>query len=157
MFGLIADCGLGAMAYSPLAVGLLSGEYKSGEPPSSNSIWGSERLGDYAKATSEAVGESMTTLFDVANTLGKTPAQVAIEWILSHDEITCTISGADTADQTDDVIGSVRWELPDKMRDRLDGVSARDASGPITHAYPGRAHPIQKTRPHPHTNSDETG
>lgn len=124
MFGLIADCGLGAMAYSPLAVGLLSGVYKPGEPPSSESIWGSGRLGDFATATSGAVGETMTTLFDVANALGKTPAQVAIAWILSHDEITCAISGADNTDQIDDVIGSVGWELPDEMRDRLDRASA---------------------------------
>ena len=123
MFGLIADRGLGAMAYSPLAVGLLSGAYKPGERPSPQSIWGSGKLGDYATATSGAVGETMTTLFDIANALGKTPAQVAIAWILSHDEITCAISGADNTEQIDDVIGSVGWDLPDEMRDRLDGVS----------------------------------
>jgi len=66
----------------------------------------------------------MTTLFDIANELDKTPAQVAIAWILSHDEITCAISGADNTGQIDDVIGSVGWKLPDELRDRLNTVSA---------------------------------
>ena len=46
MFGIIHNRGLGAKAYSPLAVGLLSGDYKPGESPSLETIWGSGRLGD---------------------------------------------------------------------------------------------------------------
>jgi aryl-alcohol dehydrogenase-like predicted oxidoreductase len=123
MLGLIQNRGLGAMAYSPLAVGLLSGSYKPGEPPALETIWGSGRLGEYAKATAGAVGEPMTALLEVADQLNKTPAQVAIAWILSHEEITCAISGADNSDQIDDVIGSVGWELPEELRSRLDDVS----------------------------------
>lgn len=119
MFGLIEDRGLGAMAYSPLAVGLLSGHYKPGEPPPEGSIWASGRLGDYAEATEGTVGQTMRTLFDVATELGKTPAQVAIAWILSHDQVTCAISGADNKGQIDDVIGSVGWEIPETLLVKL--------------------------------------
>jgi aryl-alcohol dehydrogenase-like predicted oxidoreductase len=125
MFGLIRDRGLGAMVYSPLAVGLLSGVYKPGDPPPADSIWGSGRMGDYAEATSGAIGETMTTLLDVADEIGKTPAQVAIAWILSHDEITCAISGSDNTDQIDDVIGSVGWQIPGELLDRLNQASSR--------------------------------
>lgn len=121
MFGLIRDRGLGAMAYSPLAVGLLSGAYRPGEPPPAGSIWASGRLGSYEEKTAGAVGETMSALLEVADELGKSPAQVAIAWILSHDEITCAISGADNTAQIDDVIGSVGWTLPDELRTRLEG------------------------------------
>ena len=125
MFGLIQDQGLGAMAYSPLAVGLLSGAYKPGEPPPDGSIWASGRLGDYTSKTAGAVGNTMTTLFEIAAELGKTPAQVAIAWILSHDEITCAISGADNTAQIDDVIGSVGWQIPAELLERLNEVSSQ--------------------------------
>ena len=124
MFGLIEDRGLGAMAYSPLAVGLLSGSYRPGEPPPEGSIWATGRLGDYAEKTAGSVGETMTELFEVANEVGKSPAQVAIAWILSHKEITCAISGADNTAQIDDVAGSVGWEIPDELLDRLNQVSS---------------------------------
>ena len=39
MFGLIRDQGLGAMAYSPLAVGLLTGSYIPDQPPPDGSLW----------------------------------------------------------------------------------------------------------------------
>ena len=95
MFGLIRDRGLGAMAYSPLAIGLLSGAYERGVAPLPNTIWGSGRLGDYEAATAGHVGETMSAVIDIASKLDKTPAQVSIAWILSHPEITCAISGAD--------------------------------------------------------------
>ena len=119
MFGLIRDRGLGAMAYSPLAVGLLSGAYRPGEPPPEGSIWASGRLGDYRAETAGSVGRRMSVLLEVADELGKTAAQVALAWIMSHDEITCAISGADNQGQIDDVVGSVGWEIPRELLERL--------------------------------------
>ena len=55
---------------------------------------------------------------------GKTPVQVAVAWMLSHPEVTCAISGADTIAQLDDVRGALEWELPGDLRQRLDAVSA---------------------------------
>ncbi|MDQ5852003.1 MAG: aldo/keto reductase, partial [Chloroflexota bacterium] len=56
--------------------------------------------------------------------LGKTPAQVAVAWVLPHAEVSCAISGADTIAQFDDVRGALDWELPADARLRLDAVSA---------------------------------
>lgn len=107
------------MAYSPLAVGLLSGAYRPGEPPPEGSIWASGRLGDYRAETAGSVGRRMSVLLEVADELGKTAAQVALAWIMSHDEITCAISGADNQGQIDDVVGSVGWEIPRELLERL--------------------------------------
>jgi aryl-alcohol dehydrogenase-like predicted oxidoreductase len=61
---------------------------------------------------------------EIAAELDKTPAQVAVAWVLSHPEVTCAISGADTIAQLDDVRGALEWELPGDLRQRLDAVSA---------------------------------
>ncbi len=122
MFGLIRNQALGAMAYSPLAVGLLSGAYRPGERPPAGTFWGN-RSKDYEQQTAGGVSSTMNTLFEVAEELNKTPAQIAIAWILSHNEITTAISGADNTDQIDDVIGSVGWTLPEELRSKLDANS----------------------------------
>ena len=38
--------------------------------------------------------------------LGKTPVQVAVAWMVSHPDVTCALSGADTMAQFDDVRGA---------------------------------------------------
>ena len=53
----------------------------------------------------------------------KTPAQLALAWVLSHPEITVAISGADTIEHLNDNIGAVGWTLDDSVRERLDAVS----------------------------------
>ena len=50
MFGLIRDQGLGAMAYSPLKAGLLSGVYTPGQPPPPGSLWDQRPDEDYSSA-----------------------------------------------------------------------------------------------------------
>jgi aryl-alcohol dehydrogenase-like predicted oxidoreductase len=124
MFGLARDRGLGVMAYSPLAVGLLSGAYQPGQPAPDGSLWATRRRDQFARTMQGAVAEVARTVRELATELGKTPAQVAIAWVLAHPEVTCAISGADTEDQLDDVLGSVGWVLPSEARRRLDDVSA---------------------------------
>lgn len=123
MFGLIRDRGLGAMVYSPLAVGLLSGAYKPGQPAPAGSLWATRRKEWFATAMQGGVGEVVNTLHTMAAELGKTPAQVAIAWVLSHREITCAISGADTIEQFNDVVGGLGWSLDPAARQKLDEVS----------------------------------
>ena len=61
---------------------------------------------------------------DIAAERGKTMAQVAVNWVLSHPEITVAISGSDTIEQLDDNLGAVGWELDAGELDRLDTVSS---------------------------------
>jgi len=124
MFGLVRDQGLGAMAYSPLGVGLLSGAYKPGEPPPAGSLWATRRQELYGKTMEGTVAQVIQTVHEVAAELGKTPAQVAVAWVLAHPEITVAISGADTIEQFDDVRGAIGWTLAAEMKEKLDTVSA---------------------------------
>lgn len=124
MFGLARNQGLGIMAYSPLGVGLLSGAYKPGTPAPAGSLWATRRKDWYDKAMQGTVGAVINRLHELASALGKTPAQLAFAWALSHPEISVAISGADTIEQLDDVLGAVGWTLDDSIRQQLDEVSA---------------------------------
>jgi len=124
MFGLVREVKLGYMAYSPLAVGLLSGAYKPGWPAPAGSLWATRRKDWFAKAMAGDVGEVINTVHRLAGELGKTPAQLAIAWVLSHPEVTVAISGADTVEQFNDVLGGVGWMLDPDVRRQLDEVSA---------------------------------
>ena len=78
MFPFLRDAGLGAMAYSPLHIGLLSGLYTPGAPPPPGSLWASRPAEAYAAMAGEAQQKVMATVIELAGELGKTPAQLAI-------------------------------------------------------------------------------
>lgn len=122
LFGVVRALGLGMMAYSPLAIGLLSGLYVPGEAAPTDSFWHS-RSERYAKLMEGQVGQIVREVIAIARELGKTPAQVALAWVLSHPEVTCAITGGDTTAHLDDNLGAVGWTLEPSLRARLDAVS----------------------------------
>ncbi len=123
MFGLVREEGLGVMCYSPLSVGLLSGVYSPDEPPPGGTLWERRYREEYDRRMRGATGKVISTLTKLAGELGKTPAQLAVAWVLSHPEVTVAISGSDTIEQLDDTLGGVGWELDAVFREELDEVS----------------------------------
>ncbi len=123
MFGLVREEGLGVMCYSPLSVGLLSGAYSPNEPPPAGSLWERRYRDEYDRRMAGATGKVIATLKRLADALGKTPAQLAVAWVVSHPEVTVAISGSDTIEQLDDTLGGVGWELDVAVREELDEVS----------------------------------
>ena len=124
MFGLVRHEGLGVMAYSPLGVGLLSGVYKPGEAPPEGMLWATRRRHTFERVTSGPASKVLETLIGIATARDKSPAQAAMNWVLSKPEITVAISGADTAEQVDDVLGALDWELSSEEIKRLDEASS---------------------------------
>ena len=125
MFPFLRDAGLGAMAYSPLHIGLLSGLYSPGAPPPPGSLWALRPTEAYASMAGEDAQRVMAAVIELAGELGKTPAQLAIAWVLSHPEITLAITGSDTVEHLDDNLGGVGWTLDEAVRQELDAISAR--------------------------------
>ena len=123
MFDLTRDMGLGAMAFSPLAVGLFSGIYSPDCPPPSGTLFATRNRADFPRMMEENSAQVITTVRRLADELGKTPAQLALAWVISHPEITVAISGADTIEHLNDNIGAVAWRLDDSIREQLDTVS----------------------------------
>jgi len=119
-----AEFGLGMMTYSPIAVGLLTGALRRGEPPPPNTFW-SRDPARFADAMTEQTEKVVARLREIGEERGKTPAQVAIAWILDHPEVTSPIIGPDTPEHVDEVFGALGWQLEPGERSSLDEASAQ--------------------------------
>ena len=124
LFGLVRDQGLGFMAYSPLAVGLLSGVYTPGEEPPPGSLWSNQPLRGYESALPLQAGPLVGALREIASERGKTVTQVAMNWVLCHPEVTVAITGADTIERLDENLGAVGWTLEEPEMAKLNEASA---------------------------------
>ena len=114
--------GLGIMTYSPLAVGLLTGRFRRGQAPLADTPWG-RRQYDFEKAMNEQADAVVQRLIDIGEKRGRTPAQVAIAWILSHEEITAPIIGPDLPEHVDEAFGALEFRLEPEERAALDEAS----------------------------------
>ena len=115
--------GLGMMTFSPLAIGLLSGRFRHGAPPPADTPWGQGRPG-LEHAMSPAAGHVVEEMTRIGQERGKTAAQVAIAWILSHPEISAAMIGPDRPEHVDENIGGAGWDLAAEEREALDAASA---------------------------------
>jgi aryl-alcohol dehydrogenase-like predicted oxidoreductase len=124
IFPMVRKTGLGVMAYSPLGVGLLSGLYTPDSMPEESTLWGSRRKGIYQNVLRGRAADVLAAVQGVAGRLGATVAQVAQAWVLAQPEITCIISGADTAQQLDENLGALDLVIPAEEMDVLNQASA---------------------------------
>ena len=118
------DQGFGVMTYSPLGVGLLSGVYTPGEPAPEGTLYARGRVGDLEQALNEAARRTLEVLREIAGAHGRTVAQTAINWVLSHPEVTAAITGGDTVAHMEENAGAVGWSITPEERARLDEASA---------------------------------
>jgi voltage-dependent potassium channel beta subunit len=82
--------GIGVVAYSPLAFGVLTGKYNDGIPEDSRAA----RVDWLDMGLTEENLNRVRALTDIAADLGLTPAQLALAWVLRRPEITSVITGA---------------------------------------------------------------
>jgi aryl-alcohol dehydrogenase-like predicted oxidoreductase len=127
------ELGIAICPWSPLASGLLSGKYKR----EGSSGTGDGRL-EKTKSEANPVFRKFSDrnwriverLVDVAKQIGKTPAQVALNWVATQPGITSTIIGATKISQLDDNLNSLEFAIPADLRRRLDEVSALEPVHP---------------------------
>lgn len=122
MFGLVRNQQLGLMAYSPLAVGLLSGIYQPDQAPPAGTFYAGQRDA-FQTAMEGQPGRILSAVLHFARELDKTPAQLALAWVLAHQEVTVAITGGDTVAHLEDNAGALGWTLDDDVRCELDAVS----------------------------------
>ncbi len=131
------EMGLGVVPFSPLANGLLSGKYSREEclnESGSTGFQGSrksgiESLGKFTERNMEIVDE----VKKVASEVQKSPAQVALAWLLSKSTVTSVLLGASKLEQLENNLGSLNTPLsPDQIK-RLDAISRVDMGFPHEH------------------------
>ncbi|MGD1873337.1 MAG: aldo/keto reductase [Mastigocoleus sp.] len=129
------ELGMGTMIWSPLASGLLSGKYK----PSENGFSGKGRL-DLTRDIDNPAFQKMSDknwkivaqLEAVAKELGRSMAQVAVNWAANRPGIASVIIGASKLSQLEDNIKVSDFEIPTELANRLEDVSKPEPQFPYT-------------------------
>lgn len=120
--------GLGVIPWSPLKGGWLSGKYQRGmaAPPEGSRVEAAAKHGwseAWDNYNTEHTWNVIDVLLAVAEEAGKTPSQVAINWLLQRPGVTAPIIGARTLEQLENSLGSSGWALSKEHMARLDAVS----------------------------------
>lgn len=103
LLGVLAEAGVGAIAFSPLAQGLLTSRYLAGVPGDSRAA----REGSFSRTmVSEANLARVRALAAIAARRGQTLAQMAIAWTLRSPEVTSALIGARTVGQLEENLGA---------------------------------------------------
>jgi aryl-alcohol dehydrogenase-like predicted oxidoreductase len=113
-----AEHGLAVLPWSPLAGGVLSGKYRAGAEPDPDT-----RLGAPTPQVSRPLDEHNRQVIDavieIANELGRTPSQVALNWLLQRPGVTSPIIGARNVAQLEDNLQGEGWQLDPAHVDSL--------------------------------------
>jgi L-glyceraldehyde 3-phosphate reductase len=100
----LKDLGVGSIAFTPLAQGILTGKYLGGLPEGSRATQGKSL--NPATITERALA-SVRALNAVAERRGQTLAQMAIAWVLREGGITTALIGASKPEQVVDCCGAI--------------------------------------------------
>lgn len=123
------DQGLGALVWSPLGWGRLTGKIRRGQPlPASSRLHETE--GFAPPVSNERLYRVLDVLFEIADEVGKSVPQVAINWLLRRPTVSSVLMGARDETQLRQNLGAVGWCLDESQVARLDVASA------VTPPYP---------------------
>jgi aryl-alcohol dehydrogenase-like predicted oxidoreductase len=123
------DQGVGALVWSPLGWGRLTGKLRRGQKlPEGSRLHQTAAFGP--PVDDEHLYEVVDVLDDIAEETGKSIPQIAINWLLQRPTVSSVIIGARNEDQLRQNLGAVGWSLTAEQIARLDAVSA------VTAPYP---------------------
>lgn len=126
--------GIGNIVYSPLAQGALTGKYKPGEPPPTDSRAANDAMNIFMETSGRRfrgaeVLTAVQQLLPVASDLGLTLSQLALSWVLRRPEVSSAIIGASRPEQIESNVKASGVTLDAKVLERIDslvnGVSVR--------------------------------
>jgi aryl-alcohol dehydrogenase-like predicted oxidoreductase len=131
------DQGVGALVWSPLGWGRLTGRVRRGQPlPEQSRLHETAQWGP--PVDEERLYRVVDALDAVAAETGKSVPQIAIAWLLTRPTVSSVILGARNEAQLRDNLGATGWRLaPDQIK-RLDAAST------VMPAYPYYPYRIQE-------------
>jgi aryl-alcohol dehydrogenase-like predicted oxidoreductase len=125
VFPACARHGIGNLAFSPLAHGVLTGKYAPGEPPPPGSRAASDEMNLFMESAgrhfrSDYLLEAVAQLKPIAADLGLTMAQMGLAWVLRRPEVASAIIGASRPEQIADNVKAIGVTLPEEAIERID-------------------------------------
>jgi aryl-alcohol dehydrogenase-like predicted oxidoreductase len=129
MMSLCLEENVGVIPWAPLGGGFLTGRYSKEEPTSGRLA---SKIGEssWALRGTERNFAILDAVQAAAQELDKTPAQIALAWLLQRKGVTSPIFGASTLEQFADNMGVVGWTMPNEIWNRLDEISALPSEYP---------------------------
>ena len=124
-----ADQGVGALVWSPLAWGRLTGKIRRGQPlPEGSRLHQTSEYGP--PVDDEKLYDIVDALDQVAQETGKTVPQIALNWLIGRPTVASVIIGARNEEQLRQNLGAVGWSLSKEQLETLDKASAVAAPYP---------------------------
>jgi aryl-alcohol dehydrogenase-like predicted oxidoreductase len=126
---LALDQGVGALVWSPLGWGRLTGKIRRGKPlPAESRLHKTGGLGP--QVTDEYLYAVVDALDEVAKEVGKSVPQVALNWLLQRPSVSTVIVGARNEEQLRQNLAAEGWNLSAEQIAKLDNASD------VTPVYP---------------------
>jgi aryl-alcohol dehydrogenase-like predicted oxidoreductase len=126
------DQGVGALIWSPLGWGKLTGKIRRGQPAKPGT-----RAHDIAGTGPHYDEERLFKIVDAMDEIqaetGKTAAQIALNWLLQRATVASVIIGARNEEQLIQNIGAIGWNLTDSHIEKLDAASHVEPAYPVWH------------------------
>jgi aryl-alcohol dehydrogenase-like predicted oxidoreductase len=128
---LALDQGVGALVWSPLGWGRLTGKIRRGQPlPKESRLQSKIAFEAGPQPPDEYLYKVVDALDEVAKETGKTVPQIALNWVLQRPSVSTVIVGARNEEQLQQNIGAAGWKLT------ADQVRKLDAASEVPKAYP---------------------
>jgi aryl-alcohol dehydrogenase-like predicted oxidoreductase len=126
---LAADQGVGALVWSPLAWGRLTGKVRRGQPlPEGSRLHQTAEFGP--PVDDEKLYNIVDALLEISEETGKTVPQIALNWLIGRPTVSSVIIGARNEEQLRQNLGAVGWSLAKEQVEKLDKASS------VTAPYP---------------------
>lgn len=128
------DQKVGAVVWSPLGWGRLTGKIRRGQPKPPSSRLNSQLVVDIGPPVAdEFVYQIVDALDEVAKETGKTVPQIALNWLLQRPTVSTVIIGARNEEQLRQNLGAVGWNLTTEQVAKLDAASQTTPAYPYWH------------------------
>jgi aryl-alcohol dehydrogenase-like predicted oxidoreductase len=129
---LALDQGVGALVWSPLGWGRLTGKIRRGQPlPKESRLHTTAAQGP--QVSDEYLYKVVDAIDEVAKETGKTVPQIALNWVLRRPSVSTVIIGARNEEQLKQNLGAVGWELTAGQIAKLDAASEVGLAYPYWH------------------------
>jgi aryl-alcohol dehydrogenase-like predicted oxidoreductase len=131
---LALDQKVGAVIWSPLGWGRLTGKIRRGQPLPASSRLQSKAVVDIGpQVPDEYLYRVVDALDDIARETGKTVPQIALNWLLQRPSVANVIIGARNEEQLRQNLGAIGWNLAPEQVAKLDAASAVNLAYPYWH------------------------
>lgn len=130
------DQGVGAVVWSPLGWGRLTGKIRRGQPiPATSRLNNSLQAEIGPQIEDEYLYRVVDALDDVAMETGKSVPQIALNWLLQRPTVSTVVIGARNEEQLRNNLGAVGWNLTADQMAKLDKASAMTPAYPYWHQH----------------------